>query len=43
MRLDVLAYDELPYTSSPMPYAQPQHLATLGTLFGMNPPPVATL
>jgi len=42
MRLDVLAYDELPYTSSPMPYAQPQHLATLGTLFGMNPPPVAT-
>jgi len=42
MRLDVLAYDELPYTSSPMPYAQPQHLATLGTLFGMNPSPVAT-
>ncbi len=42
MRLDVLTYDELPYTSSPMPYAQPQHLATLGTLFGISPPPVQT-
>lgn len=42
MRLDVFAYDELPYTAAPMPYAQPQHLATLGTLFGINPPPLAT-
>ncbi|MEZ5671629.1 MAG: class I SAM-dependent methyltransferase [Thiotrichaceae bacterium] len=42
MRLDVFTYDELPYTTSPMPYAQPQHLATLGTLFGISPPPVAT-
>lgn len=42
MRLDVFAYDELPYTAAPMPYAQPQHLATLGTLFGISPPPVAT-
>ena len=42
MLLDQMSYDELPYTCSAMPYAQPNRLATLATLFGMTPPPVAT-
>jgi methyltransferase-like protein/2-polyprenyl-3-methyl-5-hydroxy-6-metoxy-1,4-benzoquinol methylase len=35
-------YDELPYTCNPMPYAQPERLATLGLLFGMTPPSIET-
>ena len=42
MPLDQMSYDELPYTCSAMPYAQPNRLATLATLFGMTPPAVAT-
>jgi methyltransferase-like protein len=42
MPLDQMSYDELPYTCSAMPYAQPDRLATLATLFGMTPPAVAT-
>jgi methyltransferase-like protein/2-polyprenyl-3-methyl-5-hydroxy-6-metoxy-1,4-benzoquinol methylase len=42
MPLDQMSYDELPYTCSAMPYAQPDRLATLATLFGMTPPTVAT-
>jgi len=38
--LDQITYDELPYTCSAMPYAQPDRLATLASLFGMTPPPV---
>jgi len=30
-------YDELPYTSNAISYAQPNHLATIATLFGMTP------
>jgi len=42
MPLDPMSYDELPSTCSAMPYAQPDRLATLATLFGMTPPAVAT-
>jgi methyltransferase-like protein/SAM-dependent methyltransferase len=37
-----MTHDELPYTCSAMPYAHPQHLATIATLFGMKPPPPST-
>jgi len=37
-----MIYDELPYTCSAMPYAHPQHLATIATLFGIVPPPPST-
>ncbi|RKZ90137.1 MAG: hypothetical protein DRR19_10715 [Candidatus Parabeggiatoa sp. nov. 1] len=35
-------YDELPYYCTASPRAQPNRLATVATLFGMNPPPVPT-
>ncbi len=40
MPLNQTSYDELPYTCNAMPYAQPDRLATVATLFGMTPPPV---
>lgn len=33
-------YDEIPYASRPFPQTHPDNLATLATLFGMQPPPV---
>lgn len=36
------SYDEVPYDSNPFPQTHPEHLATLGSLFGMKPPPVAS-
>lgn len=33
-------YDELPYKSQPFSESHPDHLATLGRLFGLNPAPV---
>ena len=42
MPLNPTSYDELPSTCNAMPYAQPDRLATLATLFGMTPPAVAT-
>lgn len=42
MPLVQTTYDELPYTCNAMPYAQPDRLATVATLFGMTPPPVQT-
>lgn len=33
-------YDAVPYPSHPYPLSHPAYLATLGTLFGMEPPPV---
>src|SRR5689334_6270857 len=35
------SYDEMPYESYPYPQAHPSRLATVATLFGMSPPPVA--
>ncbi len=40
MPVTKIAYDELPYTCNAMPYAQPERLATVATLFGLTPPPV---
>lgn len=42
MPLDPLTYDALPYVFNAMPYAQPDRLATLATLFGITPPAVPT-
>lgn len=36
------AYDETPYQSYPYAQSSPEKLATLGTLFGMNPPKIET-
>lgn len=33
-------YDEIPYSSIPHPDSHPDHLATLGRLFGLSPAPV---
>jgi methyltransferase-like protein/2-polyprenyl-3-methyl-5-hydroxy-6-metoxy-1,4-benzoquinol methylase len=41
MSLPQTSYDELPYTSTPMAYAQPERLATLAKVFGMQTPAVA--
>lgn len=35
------SYDEVPYVSYAYPQTHPDHLATLATLSGMHPPPVA--
>jgi methyltransferase-like protein/SAM-dependent methyltransferase len=35
------SYDEIPYLSNPFFQTHPDFLATLATLFGMTPPPVA--
>jgi len=35
-------YDEIPYQSYPYAQSSPDKLATLGTLFGMNPPKIET-
>ncbi|MDM8565530.1 class I SAM-dependent methyltransferase [Candidatus Halobeggiatoa sp. HSG11] len=42
MPLPQTAFDELPNTCNAMPYAQPNRLATLATLFGMTPPDLST-
>ncbi len=42
MPVTKISYDELPYTSNAMPYAQPDRLATVAMFFGMTPPPVET-
>lgn len=36
------SYDETPYQSYPYSQSSPEKLATLGTLFGMTPPPIET-
>ncbi|MCV6636520.1 class I SAM-dependent methyltransferase [Candidatus Albibeggiatoa sp. nov. NOAA] len=36
MALPLTFIDELPYTSQAMPYTHPQHLATIGQIFGMQ-------
>ncbi|HVL11243.1 MAG TPA: class I SAM-dependent methyltransferase [Gemmata sp.] len=36
------SYDEVPYDSNPFPYTHPARVATVATLFGLRPPPVAT-
>ena len=36
------AYDETPYQSYPYAQSSPEKLATLGALFGMNPPKIET-
>jgi methyltransferase-like protein len=33
-------YDQVPYPSHPLPQTHPDHLATLATLLGLNPPPL---
>jgi methyltransferase-like protein/SAM-dependent methyltransferase len=35
------AYDEIPYSSQPHPQSHPDHLATLGRLFGLSPAPIS--
>jgi methyltransferase-like protein/ubiquinone/menaquinone biosynthesis C-methylase UbiE len=40
MPVNKISYDELPYTCNAMPFAQPDRLATVATLFGMTPPPL---
>lgn len=42
MTTEPFGYDEVPYTSHPFPQTHPERLATIGTLFGMRPPPVET-
>lgn len=42
MPLSQTTFDELPHTCNAMPYAQPDRLATVATLFGMTPPPLST-
>ena len=37
-----ISYDQVPYNSSPFRQTHPCHLATLGTLFGMEVPRVST-
>lgn len=37
---EVTSYDEVPYKSYPYPQSHPDRLATVGTLFGMEPPPL---
>ncbi len=39
--VDPLGYDELPYPCSPYPQSQPEHLATLACLMGLEFPPLA--
>ena len=34
-------YDEIPYSIMPHPQSHPDHLATLGRLFGLSPTPIA--
>jgi methyltransferase-like protein/ubiquinone/menaquinone biosynthesis C-methylase UbiE len=36
MTLPITFIDELPYTSRPMPYTHPHHLATIGQIFAMQ-------
>lgn len=35
------SYEEVPYDSGPIPSSHPDTLATIATLYGMSPPPVA--
>ncbi len=37
-----MTYDHIPYTKHIYQHTQPNHLATLATLFGLQPPPVPT-
>lgn len=39
---EIYAYDEMPYESYPYSQSSPEKLATLGRLFGMNPPKIET-
>lgn len=34
------SYDEVPYESFPYPQSHPNRLATIATLFGMQPTPI---
>ncbi len=36
------SYDEVPYESMPYPFTHPQHLYTVGKLFGLSPPDFRT-
>lgn len=36
------SYDQVPYNSHPFPQTHPDRLATIGSLFGINPPSIAT-
>ncbi|MGI4775442.1 MAG: methyltransferase regulatory domain-containing protein [Janthinobacterium lividum] len=38
----ITSYDDFPYTSYPFPYTRPEYIGTVGTLFGINPPPLET-
>ena len=37
-----ITYDDFPYEGFPYSYTRPEHLRTLGLLFGMNPPAIET-
>lgn len=37
-----ITYDDIPYPSYPFPYTRPEHLRTIGQLFGMTPPAIET-
>lgn len=37
-----ITYDDFPYEWFPYSYTRPEHLRTLGLLFGMNPPAIET-
>ncbi len=39
-QLSLPEYDETPYSNNPFPNSHPDHLATVATLFGLQPPPV---
>lgn len=34
------SYDDFPYPSMPLPNTRPEHLRTIGKIFGMTPPPL---
>jgi methyltransferase-like protein/2-polyprenyl-3-methyl-5-hydroxy-6-metoxy-1,4-benzoquinol methylase len=36
------SYDRVPYKSHPFPQSHPNRLATIATLFGLQPPPIAS-
>ncbi len=37
---DINSYDSVPYESNPYPVSSPSHLRTLGSLFGLDTPPL---
>lgn len=41
-QLTNVSYDDIPYTNYSFPYTSPEHLRTIGLVFGMTPPAIET-